>query len=139
MASTLIARISRLEQYDSVKKTIIWEDPTVNRWTNVYSHLKTNDNAILVAGDRILIGNVSKINNGVSILINDVKDVKCSNDQFLQLHEIYPELISRVKANFQPFIHSHQINIDKLITDANSNKYVSYYILKSKDKYDEMS
>jgi hypothetical protein len=108
-------------------------------WPNVYSQLKTNDNAIFVAGDRILIGNVSKINNGESILINDVKDVKCSNDQFLQLHEIYPELISRVKANFQPFIHSQQINIDKLITDANSNKYVSYYIIKSKDKYDEMS
>jgi hypothetical protein len=138
MAKTLLTRISKLEQYDSANKTVQWEDPTESRWSNVYGQLNINDNAIFIGVEKLLIGTVTNINSGQSILCSQVQEVLCSNDQFLQLHEIYPELISRVKANFQPFIHPQQVNIERLINDANTNRFVSYYILSNPDKYDEL-
>lgn len=138
MANTLLTRISKLEQYDTVNKTVLWEDATDSRWNNVYGQLKINDNAIFIGVDKLLIGTVTKINAGQSILCSNIQEVICSNDQFLQLHEIFPELISRVKANFQPFIHPQQVKIQQLINDANSKRFVSYYILSSNNKYDEL-
>jgi 5-methylcytosine-specific restriction endonuclease McrBC GTP-binding regulatory subunit McrB len=55
------------------------------------------------------------------------------------LHEIYPELISRVKANFQPFIHPQEVNIEKLIADAKAKNFVSYYFLPSLLKYNSLA
>ena len=138
MANTLLTRISKLEQYDTVNKTVLWEDATESRWNNVYGQLIINDNAIFIGVDKLLIGKVTKINAGQSILCSNIQEVVCSNDQFLQLHEIFPELISRVKANFQPFIHPQQVNIQQLINDANAKHFVSYYILASANKYEEI-
>lgn len=138
MANTLLTRISKLEQYDTVNKTVLWEDATESRWNNVYGQLVINDNAIFIGVDKLLIGTVTKINAGQSILCSNIQEVVCSNDQFLQLHEIFPELISRVKANFQPFIHPQQVNIKQLINDANAKHFVSYYILASANKYEEI-
>jgi len=138
MANTLLTRISKLEQYDTVNKTVLWEDATESRWNNVYGQLIINDNAIFIGVDKLLIGTVTKINAGQSILCSNIQEVVCSNDQFLQLHEIFPELISRVKANFQPFIHPQQVNIQQLINDANAKHFVSYYILASANKYEEI-
>lgn len=138
MANTLLTRISKLEQYDTVNKTVLWEDATDSRWNNVYGQLIINDNAIFIGVDKLLIGTVTKINAGQSILCSNIQEVICSNDQFLQLHEISPELISRVKANFQPFIHPQQVKIQQLINDANAKRFVSYYILSSENKYDEL-
>jgi 5-methylcytosine-specific restriction protein B len=138
MANTLLTRISKLEQYDTVNKTVLWEDATESRWNNVYGQLKINDNAIFIGVDKLLIGTVTKINAGQSILCSNIQEVVCSNDQFLQLHEIFPELISRVKANFQPFIHPQQVNIQQLINDANKKHFVSYYIISSANKYEEI-
>jgi 5-methylcytosine-specific restriction protein B len=138
MANTLLTRISKLEQYDTVNKTVLWEDATESRWNNVYGQLIINDNAIFIGVDKLLIGTVTKINAGQSILCSNIQEIVCSNDQFLQLHEIFPELISRVKANFQPFIHPQQVNIQQLINDANAKRFVSYYILSSADKYEEI-
>lgn len=135
MTKTLIARISMLNQYDDVNRTLLWGDTTESRWESVYGQLQVNDNAIFIAEDKLLVGTVSLINSGESIKCLDIKEISCSNDQLLQLHEIYPELISRVKANFQPFIHPKQVNIGSLITDANAENYVSYYILSSMDRY----
>lgn len=135
MKKTLIARISMLNQYDDVNRTLLWGDTTESRWESVYGKLQVDDNAIFIAKDKLLVGTVSLINSGNSINFSDIKEISCSNDQLLQLHEIYPELISRVKANFQPFIHPQQVNIGSLITDANAKNYVSYYILSSMDRY----
>ena len=129
MTNTLLTRISKLEQYDSEKRIVLWEDPTESRWNNVYGELHKDDNIIFIAKDKLLIGIISQVNNGESILCSNIQEVICSNDKFLQLHEIYPELISRVKANFQPFIHPKQVNITQLINDANTQNFVSYYIL----------
>jgi 5-methylcytosine-specific restriction protein B len=138
MKNTLLTRISKLEQYDSINKTVLWKDATESRWNNVYGQLLINDNTIFIGVDKLLIGTVTKINERQSILCSNIQEVICSNDQFLQLHEIFPELISRVKANFQPFIHSQQVNIQRLINDANAKRFVSYYILASAEKYEEI-
>ncbi|MBK8807019.1 MAG: hypothetical protein IPO21_10375 [Bacteroidales bacterium] len=138
MLKTLLTRISQLEQYDSAKRTVLWEDPMESRWNNVYGKLNINDNAIFIGVDRLLIGTVKTINQGHSILFAQIQEINCSNDQFLQLHEIYPEHISRVKANFQPFIHPQQVNILQLIKDAQAQSFVSYYILSGNKKYDEL-
>ena len=138
MANTFLTRISKLEQYDTVNKTVLWEDATESRWNNVYGQLKINDNAIFIGEDKLFIGTVTKINAGQSILCSNIQAVVCSNDQFLQLHEIFPELISRVKANFKPFIHPQQVNIQQLIYDANEKHFISYYILSSANKYEEI-
>ena len=138
MTNTLLTRISKLEQYNVTDKTVLWEDPAENRWHNVYGKLKVNDNVIFLANKKLLIGTISHINKHESIHCNNVQEVTCSNDKFLQLHEIYPELISRVKANFQPFIHPKEVNISQLIAAVIAKKFVSYYILSGIDKYNEI-
>jgi MoxR-like ATPase len=137
MTKTLLTRISKLDQYNDTDKTVLWEDPAENRWHNVYGKLKVNDNAIFIASKKLLIGTISEINKHQSIQCSNVQEVTCSNDQFLQLHEIYPELVSRVKASFQPFIHPQEVNISQLIEDAVAERFVSYYIL-SDGKYNEL-
>lgn len=139
MLKTLLTRISHLDQYNPVNKTVLWVDPTESRWENVYGKFQPGDNAIFIASNKLLIGRVSQVNNNQSILCSDIQDIECSNDHFLQLHEIYPELISRVKANFQPFIHPQEVNIEKLIADANSKKFVSYYFFSDLSKYNSLA
>lgn len=144
MAKTLLTRISKLEQYNVANKTVLWKDPaeTVRierRWANVYGQLQINDNAIFIAVDKLLIGTVSQVNNRQSILCSNILEVNCSNDQFLQLNEIYPELISRVKANFQPFIHPRELNLTQLIKDVKNGNFISFYILSNIAKYNELS
>lgn len=138
MANTLLTRISKLEQYDSINKSVLWEDQTESRWKGVYGQLQVNDNAIFIGGNKLLIGTIAEINLGKSIHCSNIQEVNCSNDQLLQLHQIYPELISRVKANFQPFLHPQQLDIPKLIEDANAKRFVSYYIIASALKYNEL-
>jgi len=138
MVNTLLARISKLEQYNSSDNNILWQDNIESRWRNIYGKLQPNDNAIFIAKNKLLIGTISEVDPGKSILCSSIQEVFCSNDQFLQLHEIYPEQISRIKANFQPFIHRQEINISQLISDANSKRFVSYYILSSDKKYNDL-
>ena len=137
MTKTLIARISNLEQYDAGEKVILWQDPAINRWLKVYDLLKKGDNAIFISTGKLLIGSIDQIKKHENIRCVNIKEINCKNDQFLQLHEIFPELVSRVKANFQPFLHPIEINIPKLIEDAEAGKFVSYYILSNKEKYNE--
>lgn len=137
MTKTLLSRISNLNQYDPITKTILYLDDIESRWQNVYGHLQINDNAIFIGTEKIFVGNVSQVNLGRSILCSDVEEIICSNDHFLQLNEIYPELISRVKASFQPFIHPKQINIVQLIRDAHEKKFVSYFILSDVSMYEK--
>ena len=86
-----------------------------------------------------MIGTVSHVNNRQSIQCSNIQEVNCSSGHFLLLHEIYPELVSRIKGFFQPFIHPQQINITQLIADANAKRFVSYYILSGTAKYNELA
>lgn len=137
MTKTLLARIRKLEQYNATDKTVLWKDPSESRWKDVYGKLQTNDNAIFITEGKLLIGTVSLINQNQSIICSIVQEISCSNDQFLQLHEIYPELIPRVARNFLPFIHPQQINISQFIEAVNEKWFVSYYIL-TEEKYNEL-
>ncbi|MDR6843344.1 AAA family ATPase [Flavobacterium granuli] len=138
MIKTLITRISILSQYNSENKTILWEDPTGSRWDNVYGRLVKNDNAIFISDDKLLIGIISEVNTGKSLLCTNIQEVNCQNDQLLRLHVSYPELISRVKANFQPFIHPLQLDLNQLIADAKNQKFISFYIFSGQQKYNEL-
>jgi hypothetical protein len=138
MIQTLITRISILSQYNPQAKTILWEDKTNSRWENVYGKLIENDNALFISDDKLLIGSITKLNYGINILCENIEEVYCKNDQLLRLNVICPELISRVKANFQPFIHPLQLDINQLIIDAKNQKIISFYILSGKEKYNEL-
>lgn len=136
MAKTLIARISKLEQYDSVNKTISWDDTNEKHWSQIYNQLQLKDYIIFIAQGKLLIGEISNLNNNLSINCSNIKEVNCKNDQLLQLNLIYPELIPEAKANFrQPFIHPLDVNITELIRDAENSNFVGFYIFSSLDKY----
>jgi len=139
MTKTLLTRISILSQYNSRNKTILWEDPADNRWDNTYGQLTENDNAIFISNDKLLIGKISEVNYGKSILCINIEEINCQNDQFLRLNSAYPELISRVKANFQPFIHPLQLDLSQLIADAKKQNFINFYILSSQEKYNALS
>lgn len=109
MTKTLIAKLTNLEQYDSASKTVEYKDHLESRWSNTYNRFRINDNAIFLTGSKVIIGIIKSIDSGVSMFCSDVEVFESSNDDFLRIHAIYPELISRVKANFQPFIHSQRL------------------------------
>lgn len=134
MINTLITRISDMNQYDFKSRKVVYVDKTKERWASgkVYDVLKENDNAIFIAKGRLLIGKILKLDRFNYVECGDIKDIACSNDEFLQLHEIYPELVSRVKANFDPFIHMVEIDIDQLVNDASNKKFIDYYIFTKK-------
>lgn len=138
MIKTLLTRISILSQYNPENKTILWKDPTRNRWDNIYGNLAENDNAIFISNDKLLIGTISQVNFGESLLCINIEEVNCQNDQFLRLYTAYPELISRVKANFQPFIHPLQLDINQIIADAKSQNFIDFYILIGEQKYNDL-
>jgi len=137
MVNTLITRITKLEQYNESEKTVSWKDEKKSRWKNVYGLLVKNDNAIFIAKGKILLGLVTQVNKGNSIFCNEVQELALKNDDFLRLHEIYPELITQVKANFQPFIHPQKIDLTQL-NDAISNKrFINFYIFSSRAIFDK--
>lgn len=135
MTNTLITRISNLNQYNKAKRSILWKDETVNRWDNTYNKLKIGDNAIFISKDVTYIGTISKIDSSTIIQADEIEEILVRNDELLQLNEFYPEFISRVKANFQPFIHEKEINIKKLIEDVDNNNFIGYYIFNSLNDY----
>lgn len=139
MIKTLITRLKMQEQYNSVENTILWKDSGASRWNGVYGELSLKDNGFFITGDELLIGEISEINQGESFLLNKVKEVTCSNDQFLQVNAAYPELISRVKANFQPFIHPLELDLNKIINEINDKNFVSYYIILGYPKYNSFA
>jgi hypothetical protein len=129
-----------MRQYNSTNKKVNYQDKTPERWDinrGVYSSLNKNDNAIFIANGKLLIGKVSNIDKNEAIECDNVQEIDCENDQFLQLHEIYPEIIPRVKANFSPFKHAIEVNIKQLIDDANNKNYISYYIV-NEDYYNDL-
>lgn len=143
MANTLLTRIADLSQYNPNDKTVLWNDTTESRWINEYSKLRPGEKAIFIGAKslkgKLLIGTIKAVNNRQSIACEAIQELECSNDQFLQLHEIYPELISRVKANFQPFIHPININIEQLIDDARNSHFVSYFVFSGNEQYKQVA
>ena len=72
MNRTLLTRIGNLEQYDALKKTVIWIDPKESRWAKVYGQLEIDDHVIFITtgksmADKLLIGNITNINKRSTI------------------------------------------------------------------------
>lgn len=129
----LLIRIKNLNQYNNTTQTIVWEDATLTRWQTYYNTLVVGDKVIAtVAGQRLLfIGTISNIAANTNITISNVTEVSLKNDELLRLNEIYPEKVSRMKANFQPFIPAHAINWNQLLAEINQKQLIDFYIVKS--------
>lgn len=138
MRKTLITRISNLKQYDTTNKTILWEDSDKKKWGSIYKNLQIDDNVIFIAHGGLLIGTINKINKDQGLLCTGIEDIKCKNDQLLQVNGIYPELISRVKANFKTFIHPKEVNITEVSKDIKNREFISFYIFKDILEYEKL-
>lgn len=138
MKKVFLTRMKYLNQYDADKKIIEWEDSKDSRWNSVYNKLQPNDYGLFILGeDKILIGKIESMTKP-TVVCTEVVEIQCSNDQLLQLHEMYPELITSVKANFNTFVHPKEININQLIIDANNQNYIGYYLVATQNKYEEI-
>jgi hypothetical protein len=135
MPKTLIARISKMHQYDPSQNKITWEDKTPDRWNKIYNQLNSNDNAIFIGPKKIYFANIESKNTGRQIICISVQEIQCTNDQLLQIHQIHPENISRVKANFTPFIHPIEIDTKQILNDIRQNKFIGYYIFSNLSTY----
>ncbi len=143
MTKTLITRISNLKQYDERNKSILWKDDSIKnqkRWTRegVYGKIDIGDNIILIIEksqkEAVFIGKISNINKDKKqIECNNIEEFNCTNDQFLSLHNIYPEHIRQVKANFPPFIHPDSINVEQIKQDIKNKQFVKFYIIKKSE------
>jgi len=142
MAKTLIARISNAEQYQQSAKKIIWELSSEKAKNKEYDKLAVGDNAVFTGAGllqgKVLIGTIEKINPLDNIVFKDITEINCSNDQLLQLHEFYPETVSRIKANFQPYLHPKEININKLIEAAKAKRFISFYVFADYEKFESL-
>ena len=129
----LLIRIKDLTQYDSKKGIIVWEDDTQSRWDSYYSKLVKGDKVIAVIAGKpqLLAGTVDSLVINKAIKIVNVSELDIKNDDFLRINEIYPEKVSRMKANFQPFIPVHEINWDNLINEIEKKQLIKFYIVKS--------
>lgn len=136
MTQTLITRLTLLKQLNKEKSTILYEDPAPSRWRNVYGALNINDNVIFISSNEIHFCVIREIDPGKSFYCEDVESLSCSNDQFLQQHGVFPELIARVKANFQPFIHERELDIKRIKQDIQNGHFISFYIFPSKENFE---
>lgn len=135
MTQTFISRISNLKQYDDTTKTIIWEDPSKNRWgsSGVYSRINHGDNVIFITDKKqkkaVLIGKVKSIEEKKGITCGYILELACTNDQLLGIAAMLPEKISQTKANFPSLIHPETLNIEEIIKDIINKNFVAFHIV----------
>lgn len=136
MIPTLIARIDDLVQFDQKKKQVLWADGAPDRWMGTYEKLKVGDGAIfLTTRNSALIGKVSKIVKDKRVQCDHIEELQLKTGELLQLHDAHPELITRVKGHFDPFLHPKKLSLEKLKVEVKSRNFVSNYVFASKDDY----
>lgn len=142
MAKTLITRIKNDGQYDTTKRTVLWKDATIKRWSTLYNKLEINDNIIFIGAEdlkgKILFCKISEINDKISLQCGNVIEKNCKNDDLLRVSAIFPELIPQVKALFKPFIHSKEIDINDVINSIENHNFINFYIINSESEYNKI-
>src|SRR6185437_13439237 len=133
MKQILIARLQQLYQYNTSTATILWEDPTPKRWQDIYGKLETGSKCIFLSEGRLLIGEVQTLNTRQNVSVHKVGETLLQNDNFLRIHAVHPELLSRMKANFPPFLSPIEIDTTALFHDAQAGNFVSFYIVKEEN------
>ena len=128
MVQTLFTRLANISQYNQQNKVVIWEDITATRWSNVYSKLNINDQAVFLLKGKVLLGTIESILINTHIKVKDIVEYTISNDDFLRLNAVNPENISTIKANFHPFISPLPIDFTILKNEIHNKIFISFYI-----------
>ncbi len=121
--------MKNIEQYNEANASIEYIDATPSRWSNVYNILSENDYGIIIGDNKVYIGEISSIKRNKSVNFRNVKVYELSNDDLLRINAIFPELIPRVKANFQPFIHPHTLDIETIVQSITTKNLINFYIV----------
>lgn len=136
LKSVFIARMSKMSQYLPQQKIINWNIQADGIVPGVYGGLKSEDIAIFILQGKVLISTIQSV-SADNMACTDVKEFDITNDQFLQIHSVKPEVISRVKANFKPFVHPVQLNIKKVIGEIYNRAFIGFYIFPDAKAFQE--
>lgn len=127
--ATLLVKMTDLSQYSAEKASIIYNDSTTTRWTEVFSKLKTGDNCIFLSGTDLYVGSfVSCIANN-SVTFDEIKKTALSTDDFLRIDDLNPEYFAVFKRPPGPLLKP-TIDVNKVFDDAVAKNFISFYITK---------
>lgn len=124
----LIARISDLSQFDENNNIINYYDDRINIWDSSYNNLSSEDKAIFLNESNAYLGDIKEKIQGKEIIVQNIEKLNITSSEILYYNEIQPEIISRVKANFLPFIHPFQIDLNLLIKEINNKTKIKYIV-----------
>ena len=127
--ATLLARLTKMKQYNK-NTAIVKFDIDPNDW-NIFKDLKVGDSAIFLSKNSILLGDFEKSKAKSFVQFIKVRNLPVTNDELLCIEAISPEIVSRIKANFKPFIPSVNININDVYNAIKNKMFISFYITKN--------
>jgi AAA domain (dynein-related subfamily) len=136
---SIILKLTNIEQYDDVNKTILWQDTTKLRWQNLYPRLNMGDRGFFLAKGKLYTGTLQDSNANTSILFSAIEIYEISTDDFLSINAINPELNSRTKAMFHPFITSSPIDYEAFKNEFKANRFVHFWLVKADNLQSEIS
>lgn len=125
---TILFRMSYIEQYNPEDGSINWQDPTEKKWTKVYSQLNKGDTGLFLGDNMLYVANLFQIIPNKSLLFYETYPFELTNDNFLRLNSISPEINSPVKGAFNHFISTKSINVDLVMEEIRLQKFISFYI-----------
>jgi len=128
--AVLIARLEQMHQYDAARSIINWEDPTPERWTELYNRLTLGDSAIFLSNKMLFIGEFHTSIPNTSITFTNVRNVNISNNAVLSINALSPEKSSRIKANFRPFIPDYPVDTSAVYDSAQNHDLISFYVCR---------
>ena len=129
--ATLIARLQTPGQYNEKTQILTFKDGTNDRWEKVYSKLQSGDKCMFYATDKkgILVGDYVSSIKGKSLKFNNVIFQEITNDNLLRIHDLSPEMSSRMKANFDPFTPQYKFNASAVLKAAKTGKILDMFIV----------
>lgn len=130
---TIIFKFTKTEQYDSLSNTILWNDATPRRWSNLYSILEIGDRAFFLGQGKIYSGTLLNSNTNVSLKFSNIEIFNSTTDDFLSISSTNPELNSRTKAMFHPYIATNEIDFVKFKNEITSKKLIHFWLVKQDD------
>jgi len=128
---SIFFKFANTDQYNSKSKVIKWEDRSENRWENEYGNLNLRDRGYFLGTGKIYSGLLINIDKNISLTFDKIEEFDLSNDKFLSLEAIHPELNSRVKAHFHPFISDIEIKFSDFKKEFEKKEFINFWITKN--------
>ncbi len=140
MTRTLFARITDLSQYQPQQREIHWHDENPKRWERVYALLKPRDRAIFVGKGKVYIGTIDRIEWSHRIVACvHVAAYSARVDDLLRVHALEPELMSRMKGMFVPFVVERELNIEVVAHALANEELVRFHVFADTYVFDQES